>query len=143
MNVFNLLFIGSNFTMGTNYYVASNLCECCDRYDTEYHIGKASFGWAFSFHGYRPERPVSWQAWKEFLKDKVIMDEYGERIDYDWFVHYIESEKAPGFIRPNGKPNLQHNDEGKKPGPAGLTWFNPQYDWDDEEGYAFCSREFS
>jgi len=129
--------------MGTNYYVASNHCECCDRYDEEYHIGKSSGGWAFSFQGYRAERLVSWQAWKEFLKDKVIMDEYGERIDYDWFVQYIESEKAPGFIRPNGKPNLQHNDEGRKPNESGYTWFNPEYDWDDPEGYAFCSREFS
>ena len=42
--------------MGTNYYVAKNLCECCNRYDEEYHIGKASYGWAFSFQGYRAER---------------------------------------------------------------------------------------
>ena len=56
--------------MGTNYYVAKNLCECCNRYDEEYHIGKASYGWAFSFQGYRAERLVSWRAWKEFLKDK-------------------------------------------------------------------------
>jgi len=129
--------------MGTNYYVASNHCECCDRYDEEYHIGKSSGGWAFSFHGYRAERLVSWQAWKEFLKDKVIMDEYGERIDYDWFVQYIESEKSPGFIRNDGRRNLQHNDEGRKPNESGYTWFNPEYDWDDPEGYAFCSREFS
>jgi len=30
--------------MGTNYYVAENLCECCDRYDEAYHIGKSSGG---------------------------------------------------------------------------------------------------
>ena len=129
--------------MGTNYYVASNLCECCDRYDTEYHIGKSSGGWAFSFHGYRPERLVSWQAWKEFLKDKVIMDEYGERIDYDWFVHYIEGPKAPSYTNTHGHKNLQHNDEGRKPDKFGHAWFNPEYDWDDPDGYAFCSREFS
>jgi hypothetical protein len=126
--------------MGTNYYVASNHCECCDRYDEEYHIGKSSFGWAFSFRGYRAERLVSWAAWKEFLKDKIIMDEYRERIDYDWFVEYIEGEKAPGFVDSKGHKNWQHNEKGRT---DKYPWFNPEYDWDDPDGYAFCSREFS
>jgi hypothetical protein len=126
--------------VGTNYYVAKNLCECCNRYDEEYHIGKASYGWAFSFQGYRAERLVSWRAWKEFLKDKIIIDEYGERTNYDWFVDYIEEQKSPGYVREDGHKNLQHNEQGridKRP------WFNPEYDWDDEDGYAFCSRWFS
>ena len=126
--------------MGTNYYVAKNLCECCNRYDEEYHIGKASYGWTFSFQGYRAERLVSWRAWKEFLKDKIIVDEYGERTNYDWFVDYIEGNKSPGYVREDGHKNLQHNEQGridKRP------WFNPEYDWDDEDGYAFCAREFS
>lgn len=126
--------------MGTNYYVAKNLCECCNRYDEEYHIGKASYGWTFSFQGYRAERLVSWRAWKEFLKDKVIVDEYGERTNYDWFVDYIEGNKSPGYVREDGHKNLQHNEQGridKRP------WFNPENDWDDEDGYAFCAREFS
>lgn len=126
--------------MGTNYYVAKNLCECCTRYDEEYHIGKASYGWTFSFQGYRAERLVSWRAWKEFLKDKIIVDEYGERTNYDWFVDYIEGNKSPGYVREDGHKNLQHNEQGridKRP------WFNPEYDWDDEDGYAFCAREFS
>ena len=126
--------------MGTNYYVAKNLCECCNRYDEEYHIGKASYGWAFSFQGYRAERLVSWQAWKEFLKDKIIMDEYGDRVHYDWFVNFIEDYKSPGYIREDGRKNLQHNEQGRI---DSRPWFNPEYDWDDEDGYAFCSREFS
>ena len=126
--------------MGTNYYVAKNLCECCNRYDEEYHIGKASYGWTFSFQGYRAERLVSWRAWKEFLKEKIIVDEYGERTNYDWFVNYIEGNKSPGYVREDGHKNLQHNEQGridKRP------WFNPENDWDDEDGYAFCAREFS
>jgi hypothetical protein len=130
--------------MGTNYYVAENACDCCNRYDEAYHIGKASHGWAFSFRGYRPERLVSWAAWREFLKDKAIRDEYGERVDYDWFVNYIETQKAPGWVRPeNGRPNLVHNEEGRKPNKSGFSWFDPEYDWDDDQGYSFCSREFS
>jgi hypothetical protein len=126
--------------MGTNYYVAKNLCECCNRYDEEYHIGKASYGWAFSFQGYRAERLVSWRAWKEFLKDKIIIDEYGERTNYDWFVNYIEEDKSPGYVREDGHKNLQHNEQGKI---DKRPWFNPENDWDDEDGYAFCARVFS
>lgn len=130
--------------MGTNYYVVQNVCECCKRYDEVYHIGKASFGWAFSFRGYRPERLVSWQAWKEFLKDKHINDEYGESITYQDFCDMIETYKSPSWVNPqNGHKNLVHNDEGRKPNDRGYTWFNPEYDWDDPEGYSFCSREFS
>jgi hypothetical protein len=126
--------------VGTNYYVAKNLCECCNRYDEEYHIGKASYGWAFSFQGYRAERLVSWRSWKEFLKDKIIIDEYGERTNYDWFVNYIEENKSPGYVREDGHKNLQHNEQGKI---DKRPWFNPENDWDDEDGYAFCAREFS
>ena len=126
--------------MGTNYYVAENHCECCERYDEAYHIGKSSGGWAFTFQGYRAERLVSWPQWKEFLKDKMIMDEYGERINYDWFVHFIETVKSPDFTRTDGKKNLLHNEQGRT---GKYPWFNPEYDWDDELGYSFSSREFS
>lgn len=126
--------------MGTNYYVAKNLCECCNRYDEEYHIGKSSFGWAFSFQGYREERLVSWKAWKEFLKNKTIKDEYGDTMSYEDFVEMVEGYKSPNYVHENGRKNLQHNEQGKS---DKRPWFNPEYDWDDDDGYAFCSREFS
>lgn len=126
--------------MGTNYYVAKNLCECCNRYDEEFHIGKSSMGWAFSFHGYPTFELKSWKQWKEFLKDQMIKDEYGDTISYEDFVNLIETVKAPGYVNPNGHRNLQHNEAGKK---DKYPWFNPEYDWDDEDGYSFCSREFS
>lgn len=124
--------------MGTNYYVAENVCECCDRYDEKFHIGKSSFGWAFTFQGYKYDGLTSWQKWKEFLREEKIYDEYNDLIDYDWFVEFIEGKKAPNFIRENGHKNLVHNDEGRKEG-----WFDSEYDWDDPQGYSFCSREFS
>jgi hypothetical protein len=126
--------------MGTNYYVAKDHCECCERYDEEYHIGKSSWGWAFTFQGYPAERLTSWQAWKEFLKTQMIMDEYGDRIPYEDFVEMIEGVKAPDFEYPDGHKNLQHNTQGKI---DKRPWFNPEYDWDDADGYAFTSREFS
>lgn len=128
--------------MGTNYYVATNICRCCDRYDEEYHIGKSSMGWAFSFRGYPSDELVSWKQWKEFLKDKIIMDEYRERVYYDAFVKMIETYKAPGYINPQtGKKNLQRNDAIKKD--KYFYGHDPDSEWDDEDGYAFSSREFS
>ena len=130
--------------MGTNYYITSNECQCCNRYDTDFHIGKSSYGWAFSFHGYRgPHIDVTlscWAEWKEYLKDKTIRTEYGDKVDYQNFCHMIETVKAPGYVREDGHRNLCHNEEGRK-GPR--PWFNSEWDWDDEDGYSFCSREFS
>lgn len=126
--------------MGTNYYVAENRCDCCQRYDRTHHIGKSSWGWSFSFRGYPEYNLTSWQAWREFLRDRQIVDEYGDFIDYGDFCHMVETVKAPGFVRDDGHQNLQHNAEGKKePRP----WFNPKYDWDDPQGYSFSDREFS
>ena len=126
--------------MGTNYYT-STYCDACKRQDRDYHIGKSSYGWSFLFRGYRPEGLVSWDAWKEFLKDKTIMNEYNEQIDYDWFVHFIEGEKSPRYVRENGHKNLQHNDEMKVSSlPA---WPTSELNWNDEKGYAFMSVEFS
>lgn len=124
--------------MGTNYYVIKDKCECCKRSTREYHIGKSSGGWAFSFQGYPWNKLTSWKAWQEFLKDQAIENEYGDPVSYEDFVAMVESYKAPGFCNENGRVNLQHNDEGKKKG-----WFNPETDWDDEDGYSFTTREFS
>lgn len=124
--------------MGTNYYVVSKHCDKCDRYDTDYHIGKSSWGWAFTFQGYPYEKLTSWKLWKEYLKDKEIRDEYGERVTYSDFVDMIESVKKPAAKLPTGYVNKNHNEEGKKSG-----WFDPNFDWDDDEGYSFSRREFS
>ena len=127
--------------MGTNYYVAKNLCECCDRYDREYHIGKSSMGWAFTFQGYKYDNLTTWKLWKEYLKDKTIKDEYGDTISYEEFVEMVETYKSPNYINSqNNRKNLSHNESGRK---DQYPWFNPEYDWDDEDGYSFTSREFS
>lgn len=126
--------------MGTNYYVAKDHCECCDRYDEEYHIGKSSWGWAFTFQGYPSVRLTSWKQWKEFLKEQMIKDEYGDTMPYEKFVEMVETYKSPGYIREDGHKNFTHNEQGKI---GSRPYFNPEYDWDDEDGYSFTSREFS
>jgi len=119
--------------MGTNYYVRKNHCECCGRSDREMHIGKSSYGWAFTFQGYTWNHLTSWKQWKEFLKNKVIIDEYGEVMPYDEFVQMLETYKAPGHVRESdGHVNLVHND-----------LYKSDRDWTDEDGYSFTTTEFS
>lgn len=125
--------------MGTNYYVAKNSCKCCNRYDEEYHIGKSSVGWAFTFQGYVIEKLISWSQWKEFLKNQEIRDEYGDVVSYEDFVSLVETYKSPQYVNPNGRKNLLHNEEGKA---SSHPWFNPEYHWDDEHGYSFSKEEF-
>ncbi len=120
--------------VGTNYYTAENYCDHCQQYKEDLHIGKSSYRWCFSFRGYRRMNLTSWQQWKAYLKDKIIMDERGEKVSYESFVDLIEEYKSPSS--PHSK--FQHNVEGRKHG-----WFNPKYDWDDEDGYPFSAREFS
>jgi N12 class adenine-specific DNA methylase len=57
---------------------------------------------------------------------------------YDEFVKMVETHKSPNFIDKNGHKNFQHNEQGKKKG-----WYNPETDWDDEDGYSFTTTEFS
>jgi hypothetical protein len=70
------------------------------------------------------------------------MDEYHERVYYDSFVKMIETYKAPGYVNPQtGKKNQQRNDAMKND--KYYFGFDPDMEWDDEDGYAFSSREFS
>lgn len=124
--------------MGTNYYVVKDKCDCCGRYDKEYHIGKSSHGWSFSFQGYPHMKLTSWKAWKEFLKNQEIIDEYGNNVEYLDLVDLVEGAKSPGYQREDGQVNLSHNLEGIKKG-----WYNSEYDWDDEDGYSFTIRDYS
>lgn len=123
--------------MGTNHYVRKNHCECCNRYDREYHIGKSSWGWAYTFQAYPWNKLDSWKNWKEFLKNEVIIDEYGDVIDYDEFVSMVEGFKAPGFVRDDGHINKSHYDE------CVATGSRMDRDWVDDAGYSFTTAEFS
>jgi hypothetical protein len=54
-----------------------------------FHFGKFSKGCPVVLRAH--EDLNSWQAWKDYLKDKKIMDEYGYIRDYSQFVNMIES----------------------------------------------------
>ena len=91
--------------MGTNYYAhikkVDDLKEQIEKIlhreifidGYPFHLGKASVGW--KFHLQYPlgcPRPYyDWLSMKEWLKDKIIKNEYGDEISYKNFVGIVES----------------------------------------------------
>jgi hypothetical protein len=71
--------------MGTNYYVEQNRCKTCNRKEEAIHLGKSSFGWRFAFQYNDGKYYKDIKEMKEWLKDKEIVDEYGQRISYKEF----------------------------------------------------------
>lgn len=125
--------------MGTNYYLRTNICECCDRYD-EKHIGKKSVGWQFGFRSYRTEEIEieTCENWLEVLLKAVLIDrtgkicnEYGAEVPFDSFVEMVKKSK-------DNLENKNHYD-----------WcvehecLNSYNQWKDAEGYSFTDSEFS
>ena len=114
--------------MGTNYYMRykDKTCECCKRTDEQYHIGKSSFGWTFSFRGYTNEfdtlQVKSFQDWKYILDDDnvFIIDEYEREISKEDFYKFVENKRY----------GLNHSIE------------HPQGNWIDNEGHSFSGSEF-
>jgi len=149
--------------MGTNYYAELNLCECCNR-SNKIHILKCSYGWSANFHGYDGKfgyiediddkslevsedfKLKSWKQWKEYLKDKPIVNEDGATVSYEEFVEMVETYKSPGFVRDDGHKNLDHIDEILKERRYADVWReyrDANEHWHDEDGYSFSSRYFS
>lgn len=123
--------------MGTNYYHRTNICSHCDRYD-EYHIGKSSMGWTFSFHGeketiveFNPLGKVvaSFSDWKERLKKGKIFNEYGEEILLEEFLKLVESKRDSEHNHTE-YCRIHHPDHAKQC-------------WLDDEGNSFSEGEFS
>jgi hypothetical protein len=69
--------------MSTNYYLHEKPdCECCGRTYEPLHIGKSSFGWAFSLHVIPEEGINTLDDWRDrwSRKGSYIRNEYGDRI---------------------------------------------------------------
>jgi hypothetical protein len=126
--------------MGTNYYLRQTACSGCGRYD-EFHIGKSSAGWSFSFRGYRPgdDSPgplgtpvVSREDWVAVLESYPgrVVDEDGEQVADP--VGWLRSLPAPDVA--------QQRREDSRMGP----FYRPDgRDWRDPEGFRFYDGEFS
>jgi len=80
--------------MGTNYYtVMDEPCEHCGHRSDGLHIGKSSFGWAFSFAPYPDHGLTSWAAWRAYLEKRQIRDEYGDPVSLDELSAMVEAKK--------------------------------------------------
>jgi ssDNA-binding Zn-finger/Zn-ribbon topoisomerase 1 len=79
--------------MGTNYYTAKK-CPECGTMHNEIHLGKSSYGWAFSFQWNDGRYYKSYDEMLKWLKDKEIYTECQDRVSIEEFMQMIESKKG-------------------------------------------------
>ncbi|MBU2233142.1 MAG: hypothetical protein KKG69_17900 [Alphaproteobacteria bacterium] len=116
--------------MGTNYYTESApKCPTCGHQESDLHIGKSSSGWKFIFMPHTSRGLTSWAKWKDYLKDRVIRDEYGDVVSLDWLSDLIDSKQD----------GIDHRTAtAQQWGPY------PRTGYMDDDGYRFSEeREFS
>lgn len=117
--------------MGSNYYAFDERITETTDFNEGLHIGKNSCGWVFHFESHYKPKLKTVQDYREFLKEKVIYDEYDREISYEEFWSIVEDSKklfngSPPYvlIDPN-YPNDYTRD----------SWV--------DEGFAFTESEFS
>jgi len=66
--------------MGTNYYVKFDTCPTCGKAENSIHLGKSSYGWRFMFQYNEGRFYKNINEMKEWLADKKIVNEYGDRV---------------------------------------------------------------
>lgn len=79
--------------MGTNYYAKINICSCCNRPEETVHLGKSSAGWSFALQYNGGRFYTDFKGMKSWLKDKVIENEYGEKVSKEVFIDMVEIKK--------------------------------------------------
>lgn len=86
--------------MGTNYYwhIPGNPCSACghDADKGDYHIGKSSAGWTFSFHAVPELGVASYRDWLRTFAASPhgkIVDEYGREHSVADFVVLVEGKR--------------------------------------------------
>ena len=76
------------------------------------HIGKNSAGWVFTFQAHPNLKLKSVNAWKEFLQEGYIYDEYGVLIPVKEFWEIVEASKEPDdFGEPYNYVNWPEDDK--------------------------------
>jgi hypothetical protein len=70
--------------LGSNYFLRRGICPTCGHPESEIHVGKSSYGWTFTFRGYRNEwddvKTTCEEDWRKLLSEEGagIFDEYGK-----------------------------------------------------------------
>lgn len=119
--------------MGTNFDVRFNICETCGNYE-ELHLGKASYGWEFSFQGHDGVIKIkSVKTWKEFIdkRNGKIFDEYNR--ENTW-----EDIMARADIAKDRKKHTTAKSIGFYQGDEDIERY-----YYDSEGYCFTNMDFS
>ena len=133
--------------MGTNYYLLSpeDCPHCASKfipthtYDYKIHIGKSSYGWSFSFKGYKNhcdiEDITSESEWRKYIKKAIkngqyIINEDDEKIDPEKFWEMVEEKKG----------GHNHTTYCVKELPDDFYKFK---NWLDNKGNSFSEGEFS
>lgn len=85
--------------MGTNYHwheTGERECPCCKRTNESLHIGKSSWGWAFSLRVHPHEGINNLDDWKVkwATPGSVIFDEYGAPVTVEEMLATI-TERDP------------------------------------------------
>jgi len=92
--------------MGTNYYTPKDPpCPTCNKGGEDYHIGKSSGGWQFLFASYPEKGLVSCKDWREFLKGRKIIDEYGKEYTYEQLFEWVENKQGGRNLEIDGYPD--------------------------------------
>ena len=147
--------------MGCNYYLRYNKCECCNRSDELFHIGKSSYGWQFSFQCVNQRVDMSkldkvyaiagveselvdiktFSKLKLFLdtyvrdyKTAFIQDEEGRTVDLENFYSLVFSSK-------NGKNHYDETTDSHSDHFAGSSYTHSV--WKDKDGWTFSLTDFS
>lgn len=128
--------------MGMNYYLHLDECDKCHRPAKKIHIGKSSFGWTFSFRGYKfplfDDEPYAVhyeKDWLPYLENAIknlcskIRNEDGEEIGLDEFKHLVESKKSEENNH-TLRCRESHSDHARDC-------------WLDNDGHSFTGCEFS
>jgi hypothetical protein len=89
--------------MGTNYYLRTDICPHCGRYEEELHIGKSSVGWKFLFS---TDLGKSYsEIFVALQRNKYsIYDEYGRSVKFEELIDLI-SNKQNGRSHKAEKPD--------------------------------------
>lgn len=116
--------------MGTNYHAFDKRVQEDVNLHEGLHIGKNSGGWVFNFQAYSNLRTA--EDYRNFLRDKIIYDEYYREVPVEEFWSIVESSKEEDHF---GKPWSYSNPPDDEPG---QRWYN---EWEDE-GYTFTEAEF-
>lgn len=112
--------------MGTNYYLHYKRIDNVNDHHSDFHIGKNSCGWVFSFQVHKGKAENLSQM-KEYTKIGYIYDEYGVEIPYKKFWDIVEHSKEP-------------YEDGSLP--KGLTLEGRRLGEYLSDGYIFCPYDF-